>query len=521
MIYPDTILVLDFGGQYTQLIARRIRELSVYSEIAPYYVKVEELELHKPKGIILSGGPQSVYAEGSPTLSQEILNYCREEKIPILGICYGLQLISQAFGGEIRSHPKKEYGKRLLQILNHEKLLHGLDDTEIVWMSHGDQIARLPVGFETIASSETCPISAIQNIKEQVYAVQFHIEVSHTPKGLEILKNFVFDICQCNPNWKMTDFIEDTIKKVRETVKNEKVIMAVSGGIDSTVAATLIEKAIGDSIFCIFVDNGLMRKNEVEEVEDNFQKILKFKHFFVVSAADLFLARLKGISDPEEKRQIIAHTFIEVFEKKAEELKTQYGVIKFLGQGTIAPDRIESGVTSGVSAKIKTHHNIALPEKMHFKVIEPLNLLYKDEVRTVGRLLGIPKEFIERHPFPGPSLAIRIIGEVTDEKLQIVRESDAILIEELKNEGIYNQIWQAFTGYLPIKSVGVMGDARTYQNMVLIRMIESKDAMTANFAKVNWDLLERIASRIINEVSGVNRVVYDVTNKPPATVELE
>jgi GMP synthase (glutamine-hydrolysing) len=518
---PDTILVIDFGGQYTQLIARRIRDLSVYSEILPYSSRFNQLAEFKPKGIILSGGPQSVYEDESPQLSGDILVYCKQNKIPILGICYGLHLLGQSFGGTVTSQEKREYGKRSLKILKREKLLKGLDDTEIVWMSHGDQITQLPPNFEIIASSETCPISAFRSVKDQIYAVQFHIEVSHTIKGLQILKNFVFDICQCKPNWKMADFIEDSVIKIREIVKDERVIMGVSGGVDSTVTATLIEKAIGDRIFCVFVDNGLLRKNEVAEVEENFRKILRFEHFYVERAAEIFLSRLRGVTDPEEKRKIIANTFIEVFEAKAEELKVEYSEIKFLGQGTIAPDRIETGVTSGTSATIKSHHNVALPEKMNLKVIEPLTLLYKDEVRRVGRELGIPKEFIERHPFPGPSLAIRIIGEVTEEKLKIVQESDAILIEELKEAGAYNKVWQAFTGYLPIKSVGVMGDARTYQNMVLIRMIESEDAMTANFAKVDWHLLEKVASRIINEVPGVNRVVYDVSNKPPATVELE
>jgi len=523
---PDTILVMDFGGQYTQLIARRVRELAVYSEIVAYTASLSDIQAFNPKGIILSGGPRSVYEGGSPTISEEFFTYCIENSIPVLGICYGLQLIGQVFGGKITSYPKKEYGKIEVNVLNQgglnqEGLLEGLDATELVWMSHGDQITEPPENFEVIASSETCPIAAIQNKDDQIYAVQFHIEVSHTPKGMQILRNFVFNICKCRLNWKMADFIKDVISKIRETVKNENVIMAVSGGVDSTVAAILIEKAIGDRCYCIFVDNGLMRKNEVAEVKHNFEEILRFKHFFVVDASNLFLSRLEGVTDPEEKRRIIASTFFEVFEEKAEELKGQYGEIKFLGQGTIAPDRIESGVTSSTSAKIKSHHNVTLPEKLKLAVLEPLALLYKDEVRIVGKELGIPEEFIQRHPFPGPSLAIRIVGEVTEEKLQIVRESDAILIEEIKKAGVYNKVWQAFTSYLPIKSVGVMGDARTYQNMVLIRMIESQDAMTANFAKVDWDLLELIASRIMNEVPGVNRVVYDVSNKPPATIELE
>jgi len=511
---------MDFGGQYTQLIARRVRDLSVYSEIIPYTATLSEIQLFNPKGIILSGGPKSVYENGSPTISEEFFDYCKENSIPVLGICYGLQLIGHVFGGQITSFPKKEYGKIEIDV-NQADLLKGLDATESVWMSHGDQITELPAGFEVIASSETCPIAAIQNKDHHIYAVQFHIEVSHTPKGMQILRNFIFNICKCNPNWIMADFIEDVISKIQETVGDEKVIMAVSGGVDSTVAATLIEKAISDRVFCIFVDNGLMRKNEVGEVRYNFENILRFAHFFVIDAASLFLSRLEGVTEPEEKRRIIASTFFEVFEEKADELKAEYGEIKFLGQGTIAPDRIESGVTSSTSAKIKSHHNVTLPEKLNLKILEPLALLYKDEVRTVGRELGLPEEFIRRHPFPGPSLAIRIVGEVTEKKLQIVRESDAILIEEIKKAGIYSKVWQAFTSYLPIKSVGVMGDARTYQNMVLIRMIESQDAMTANFAKVDWDLLEHIASRIMNEVPGVNRVVYDVSNKPPATIELE
>ncbi len=515
------ILILDFGGQYTQLIARRVRELAVYSEILSFDTKLSTIQAIKPKGIILSGGPKSIYENRSPTLSPEFFTYCKDQSIPVLGICYGLQLIGHQFGGKIVSNPKKEYGKIKITVLNEKGLFKGLDTTEVVWMSHGDQITELPPHFEVIASSESCPIAAIQNKNEQIYAVQFHIEVNHTPKGMLMLRNFVFNICKCKPNWKMANFIKDAIAKIQDTIKDDQVIMAVSGGVDSTVAATLIEKAIGNRILCIFVDNGLMRKNEVAEVRTNFEKILKFKHFFVVDAASLFLSRLKGITDPEEKRKIIATTFFEVFEAKAEELKTQYGQIKFLGQGTIAPDRIESGVTSSASAKIKSHHNVTLPEKMNLQVLEPLATLYKDEVRTVGKELSLPEEFILRHPFPGPSLAIRIIGDVTEEKLQIVRESDAILIEEIRKAGIYNQVWQAFTSYLPIKSVGVMGDARTYQNMVLIRMIESQDAMTANFVKVDWDLLEHIASRIINEVPGVNRVVYDISNKPPATVELE
>ena len=519
---PDKILVLDFGGQYTQLIARRIRELSYYSEIKSHEISIEKFRDFSPKGVILSGGPSSVYDNDSPHLDPSIYSYCEEKKIRILGICYGLQEIAYHYGGKIVSHDKKEYGKNILNIVEKQSpLLEGVKSPTNIWMSHGDVVENLPEGFEIIGSSENCKVAAFQNLSKGVFAVQFHPEVRHTTEGMKILENFLIKICKCTQKWLLEDFITRKIKEMREKIKNDSIIMAVSGGVDSSVAATLIHEAVGSKLHCIFVDNGLLRKGEVEEVLEIFNKELKFENFHFVDASKLFLERLKGIVDPEEKRKIIGHTFIEVFEDKAEKLKKKFGEIKFLGQGTIAPDRIESGATSKHSAVIKSHHNLTLPEKMKLEIIEPLELLYKDEVRSVGRKLGIPERLIKRHPFPGPSLAIRIVGDITEEKLELLREADFIVIDEIKKAGIYDDIWQAFAGYLPVKSVGVMGDFRTYSNMILVRMVESEDAMTANFCKVDWNVLERISSRIINEVKGINRVVYDISNKPPSTIELQ
>ena len=518
----DKILVLDFGGQYTQLIARRIRELSFYSEIRSYDIKIDELEKFNPNGIILSGGPSSVYDENSPHLDLNIYRYCEENEIGLLGICYGLHEIAYHYGGKIISHKKKEYGKNTLNVIQRNNpLFDGVNSPSKAWMSHGDVVEKLPNNFELLASSENCKFASFRHSEKQVYAVQFHPEVRHTEEGMKILNNFLLKICKCTRKWLMENFIQRKIQEIKEVVKSNSVIMGVSGGVDSSVAATLIHRAIGSKIHCIFVDNGLLRKGEVEEVKNIFQKKLEFENFHCIDASKLFLEKLKGITDPEEKRKVIGHTFIQVFEENAEKLKEKHGEIKFLGQGTIAPDRIESGATSNSSAVIKSHHNLTLPEKMKLQIIEPLDMLYKDEVRSVGRKLGIPNELINRHPFPGPSLAIRIIDEVTEEKLALLREADYIVIEEIKKAGIYNDIWQAFAAFLPVKSVGVMGDFRTYSNMILVRMVESEDAMTANFSKVDWDVLERISSRIINEVRGINRVVYDISNKPPSTIELQ
>jgi len=517
----DKILVLDFGGQYTQLIARRIRELSFYSDIKSHDISLEDFQAFSPNGVILSGGPNSVYDENSPHLSPSIFLNCEENKIPMLGICYGLQEIAFHYGGKIVGHGKKEYGKNTLNLLAGEnKLFHEVSSPTKVWMSHGDIVENLPEGFELLGSSENCKNTAFQNVNKNIYTVQFHPEVRHTTEGMKILNNFIVRACKCTNKWLMEDFVNRKVAEIKEIVHDNSVMMGVSGGVDSSVAATLIHEAIGPKIHCIFVDNGLLRKGEVEEVLQTFNEKLKFENFHFVDASKLFLDKLREVVDPEEKRKIIGHTFIEVFEEKARQLKEDHGEIKYLGQGTIAPDRIESGATSKNSAVIKSHHNLTLPEKMELKILEPLNMLYKDEVRSVGRKLGIPDDLINRHPFPGPSLAIRIVGDVTEEKLAILREADYIVIEEIKNAGIYNDIWQAFAGFLPIKSVGVMGDFRTYSSMILIRMVESEDAMTANFSKVDWDILEIISTRIINEVKGINRVVYDISNKPPSTIEL-
>lgn len=518
----DTIVVLDFGGQYTHLISRRVRELRVYSEILPFNVDLRELEARRVKGIILSGGPRSVYEEGGPKVGPEFFEWCEKRGVPVLGICYGHQLIAHVLGGEVERGEKREYGRTILYVEEEDELFKGLNVVETVWMSHGDSVAKLPEGFKVLGRTEKTPIAAYANPEKRVFGVQFHPEVSHTSKGLKILENFVFGICGCKPTWTVENWVEEIVNGVREMLKEEgNIIMAVSGGVDSTVAATIIHMAAGERLHCVFVDNGLLRRGEAEEVVKTFREKLGFKNFHVVDAGDLFLERLKGVTDPEEKRRIIAHTFIEVFEKKAAELEEKYGKFKFLGQGTIYPDRVESAATSQAAARIKSHHNVTLPEKMTLKVVEPLASLYKDEVRRLGEKLGIPREVLWRHPFPGPSLAVRVLGEVTREKLEIVRAADAIVEEEIRRAGVYEKLWQAFAVLLPVKAVGVMGDARTYEYVVAVRAVESTDAMTANFAKLDWNLLERIASRIVNEVKGVNRVVYDITNKPPATIEWE
>ncbi len=424
----DTIVILDFGGQYTHLIARRIREFSVYSEILSHDVSLDRLKTLEPKGVILSGGPSSVFDESAPKISDNFFEYCTAGEIPVLGICYGLQLIAHEFGNKVVSSLDREYGKVLLRVKDKSDLFEGLSDEETIWMSHGDKVESLIGEFEIMGTSDNCPIAAFKNSSKKLYGIQFHPEVHHTENGTLILRNFVFKICKCEPNWQMDDFIESSVNDLKERIGSSGVIMAVSGGVDSSVAATLIHEAVGDQLHCIFVDNGLLRKDEVIEVQELFKKHLHFKHFYTVDASELFLGRLKGIIDPEEKRRIIGHAFIEVFEKKAEELEKEFGNIKFLGQGTIAPDRIESGATSRASAVIKSHHNLTLPEKMKLQVIEPLMYLYKDEVRLVGKKLGLPNVLITRHPFPGPSLAIRIVGAVTPEKLRILREADAIVV---------------------------------------------------------------------------------------------
>ena len=508
------IVVINFGSQVAHLINRRIRELGVFSELVPYDVSVNEIKKLNPAGIILSGGPASVYSKNSPLLDKKIFSL----GIPVLGICYGLQIIGKEYG-KVLPGKLKEYGKKELRVKANGTLLKGLKKKEQIWMSHGDLVTKLPKGFDVLASTDTCPIAAVENKARKLYGVQFHPEVAHTLKGMQILKNFVFDICKAKKDWNV-NLASKLIKEVKEEVKSDSVIMGTSGGVDSTVAAVLVHKAVGSHLHCVFIDHGLIRKNEGKTVRDRFKK-LNFEHFYFVDASKLFLRRLKGVTDPEEKRKIIGFTFIEVFEKKVLELEKKHRGIKFLGQGTIYPDRVESAQTSNQASKIKSHHNVTLPEKMKLKVIEPLKDLYKDEVRELGKKLKLPGSIIRRHPFPGPGLAIRILGEVTKDRVSILREADNIFREELKKSNYYDKVWQALAALFPVQAVGVKGDARTYEYVISLRAVTSIDAMTADWARLPDWLLEKISSRILNEVKGVNRVVYDISQKPPATIEYE
>ncbi|HLC56194.1 MAG TPA: glutamine-hydrolyzing GMP synthase [Candidatus Nanoarchaeia archaeon] len=511
------ILIINFGGQYCHLIARRVRDLGVYSEILPYNTSLEKIKKINPSGIIFSGGPSSVYDKKAPLIDKRILNL----NIPILGICYGLQLIGKLTNSKVLNGKLKEFGKKILYIKKQSTLLKNLSKKEQIWMSHGDLINSMSSDFNILASTDSCKIAAFENNNKKLYGVQFHPEVIHTLNGIKIFENFVFDICNAKKNWGIKDLPNKLIKEIKKEIGNNSVIMGVSGGVDSAVAATLLNKAINERLHCVFINHGLLRKNEEKEVINLFENKLKFKHFHHVDASKLFLEKLNKISDPEEKRKIIGHTFIQVFEDKVFELNKKYKNIKFLGQGTIYPDRIESAQPSKIASKIKSHHNLTLPEKMKLKIIEPLKELYKDEVRKLGKELKIPNELLNRHPFPGPGLAIRILGEITNEKLNILRESDYIFIDELKKSKQYDKTWQALAALFPVKSVGVMGDSRTYEYIISLRAVTSVDAMTADWAKIPNELLEKISNRIINEVQGVNRVVYDITQKPPSTIEYE
>jgi len=508
------IVVINFGSQVAHLINRRVRELGVFSDLVPYDISASKIKKLNPKGIILSGGPASVYEKDSPQVDKKIFSL----GIPVLGICYGLQLIGKEYG-KVLPGKLKEYGKKQLLVKNNGKLLKGLKKKEQIWMSHGDLVTKLPKDFGILAKTDTCPIAAMENGKRKLYGVQFHPEVVHTPKGMQILRSFIFDICKAKRNWNV-NLVSKLIKDIKKEVKDKNVIMGTSGGVDSTVAAVLIHKAIGKKLHCVFVDHGLIRKDEAKTVMNRFKK-LRFENLYLVDASKIFLERLKGKIDPEEKRKIIGHTFIEAFEKKVTELEKKFKNVKFLGQGTIYPDRVESAKTSSAASKIKSHHNVTLPEKMKLQIIEPLKDLYKDEVRVLGKQLRIPSEIVNRHPFPGPGLAIRILGEVTKERVSILREADHIFREELKKSKYYDKVWQAFAALIPIKAVGVKGDARTYEYIISLRAVTSKDAMTADWARLPDWLLEKISSRILNEVKGVNRVLYDISQKPPATIEYE
>ena len=513
MLHQQKILILDFGSQYTQLIARRIRESNVYSEIHSHNYSLEKIVEEKPAGIILSGGPMSAYEDDSPQVDQKIF----ELGIPILGICYGLQLVTLYHEGKVEPAEKREYGKANIELVGNDILLNGVEENSIIWMSHGDYVTKLPVGFSVTAKTSNSPLCAISNPQKKIYGVQFHPEVAHTKFGKKILENFIFSICGCKADWTPKHFITSYIEEVKRKVGNKTVMCALSGGVDSSVAAILIHKAIGDQLICIHVDHGLMRKNESADIVKMFNDNYNL-HVIHVDASELFLSRLAGVSDPEKKRKIIGNSFIEVFEKEA----GKFSNAEFLVQGTLYPDVIESVSVKGQSVTIKTHHNVGgLPERMNLKLIEPFRELFKDEVRAIGRELGLPDIFIKRHPFPGPGLAVRVLGEITEERLSILKDADEIYISALHEFGVYDKIWQAFAVLLPVQTVGVMGDARTYENVIALRAVTSTDGMTADWFRFDADLLENVSNKIIRSVRGVNRVVYDISSKPPATIEWE
>ncbi|MBE9917845.1 glutamine-hydrolyzing GMP synthase [Paenibacillus donghaensis] len=507
----EIIVVLDFGGQYNQLIARRIRDLGVYSELMPFNTPIEKIRELSPKGIVFSGGPMSVYSEDAPHVDPAIYDL----GVPIFGICYGMQLMAHQLNGKVERAAKREYGKADLEFASGTTLIKGLDSKQTVWMSHGDHVVELPEGFKLEAGTESAPIAAMSNLDKQLYAVQFHPEVRHSVHGNEMIRNFLYEVCHCEGNWSMETFIEDAVRDIREQVGDRKVLCALSGGVDSSVVAMLVHKAIGDQLTCMFIDHGLLRKGEAESVMETFvgkfdMKVIK------IDARERFLGKLAGVDDPEQKRKIIGNEFIYVFDEESAKL----GEFDFLAQGTLYTDIVESGTATAQT--IKSHHNVGgLPEDMKFELVEPLKTLFKDEVRKVGLECGLPEAIVWRQPFPGPGLAIRVLGEVTEDKLTIVRDSDYILREEIAKAGLDREIWQYFTALPNMKSVGVMGDARTYSYTVGIRAVTSIDGMTADWARIPWDVLEKISVRIVNEVENVNRVVYDITSKPPATIEWE
>ena len=507
----ELILVLDFGSQYNQLITRRIREMGVYSELHDHEISMEEIKKMNPKGIILSGGPNSVYEEGSFTVNPEIF----ELGIPVLGICYGMQLMTKLLGGSVERASEREYGKATLNVKLDDDLFFSLPNSQTVWMSHSDKVIDIPENFEIIADSPSCQNAAIEDKSRKLYGVQFHPEVRHTEYGNDLLRNFIRRVCECTGNWTMENFVDIEIEKIREQVGDRKVLCAMSGGVDSSVVAVLLHKAIGDQLTCIFVDHGLLRKGEGDMVMENFGEGFNM-NIIRVDARDRFMKKLDGVSDPEQKRKIIGNEFVYVFDDEASKLEG----VDYLAQGTLYTDIIESGTKTAQT--IKSHHNVGgLPEDMQFQLIEPINTLFKDEVRALGIELGIPEHLVWRQPFPGPGLGIRVLGEITEDKLEIVRESDAILREVVREEGLEREIWQYFTVLPDIRSVGVMGDYRTYDYTVGIRAVTSIDGMTSDFARIDWEVLQKISSRIVNEVDHVNRVVYDITSKPPSTIEWE
>lgn len=513
-ISQERVLVLDFGSQYSQLIARRVREQNVYCEIVRHDISPERIREHSARGLILSGGPSSVYESGSPQCDPGIF----ELGIPVLGICYGMQLACDALGGEVRNTPSREYGRARCRIKSPNELFDGLPEETDVWMSHGDQVAQVSSNFIPLAETDTCPIAAVRHCDLPVFGLQFHPEVTHTDLGKQVLRNFLVRICECNGTWKLGDFANETIESIRQQVGSSRVICGLSGGVDSSVVAALLYKAIGSQLTCILVDNGLLRQNEAETVIEEFTNHFE-TDLHVVDAEEIFLERLAGIEDPQEKRTLIGHAFIDCFQAEAAKVEDA----RFLAQGTLYPDVIESGAApDGPAATIKTHHNVGgLPDELGFHLIEPLRDLFKDEVRQLGLELGLPEELVWRHPFPGPGLAVRCLGAVSKDRLETLRHADNIVVSEIKNAGLYQKTSQAFAVLLPVQSVGVMGDARTYENAAVIRCVDTDDFMTADWSRLPYDLLAKISTRIINEVKGVNRVGYDISTKPPATIEWE